>query len=749
MTDVTAAPPVEPFESASELRAANARLLDLYDRALEKDASADGDIAALRAIEAEARDFLQRGAATGAYIEETKERTGCQVLLDYWLSSLARAGVPLSSVRLARFDGEQLPDLKDKPCPYVGLEAFRDNKFFFGRDGDTQALVAQVRGAPLVIVFGPSGSGKSSLVMGGAVPALAASDNSPSLRIVPAFVPGNAVLANLAEAVAQVCPGIGVDDGVARLRADGGALESMLGGAGAPATLLVIDQFEELFTLSESADRDALVANLAALLGGTQGHRVILTMREEFRSRIVELEGFKKFTDRAWYPMRPMGYEELKAAVERPAALVNLQFQSGIVDDLVKRVLGQPAALPLLQFTLRALWDQRDRNRITWEVYQKVGDPLSALKSSADRFYHGLAPQTQDEVRRILLELVRVDDLLEAYRQPVPKSRLLQAGKANTEAVLELLSANDYVRIAAGKGGADAIVEVKHESLVRNWPRLVGWIDDKRIARRRRLALSEAARRWEKTGKPTEGLLTGWQLEEAKHLADLSALENEFISASSAAVENALREEKQAMQRKFEQELELARALVSRKRMIGGLVGVAIFGMILGVTAYYFRNEYEGLSRQKKQLDGYAAELESKRAKLERERDQLEKFLETQKRRSVDRANPVRPQSRATIFLHILRDDQRPLANKLAQRLQANKFIVPGVERVKVDLRKSDVRYFRENDVKGAVEIVKYLKEFVGSELDIVTTLIQGYQQKVPDNYYEVWLTPEAFGRSR
>lgn len=749
MAEATDVEPLEPFESASELRAANTRLLDLYDRALEKDASADGDIAALREIEASAGDFLKRGAATGAFIEETKERTGCQVLLDYWISSLARAGAQLSSARLARFDGARLPDLKDKPCPYVGLEAFRDNKFFFGRDADTQALVAQVREAPLVIVFGASGSGKSSLVMGGAVPELAAPQNSPSLRVVPTFVPGNAVLANLADALAQLCPGTGVDDSVARLRADGGALGSMIGGAGAPATLLVIDQFEELFTLSESADRDALVGNLAALLDGAQGHRVIVTMREEFRSRIVELEGFKKFIDRAWYPMRPMGYEELKAAVERPAALVNLQFQSGIVDDLVKRVLGQPAALPLLQFTLRSLWDKRDRNRITAEVYNRVGDPLSALKASADRFYDGLAPQTQDEARRILLELVRVDDLLEAYRQPVPKRRLLQAGKANTEAVLDLLSANDYIRIAAGKGGADAIVEVKHESLVRNWPRLVGWIDDKRIARRRRLALSEAASRWERSGKPTEGLLTGWQLEEAKLSPDLSVLENEFISASSDAVENALLEEKKAMQRRFEQELELARALVSRKRMIGGLVGVAIFGMILGVTAYYFRNEYEGLSRQKKQLDGYAAELESKRAKLERERDQLEKFLETQKRRSVDRANPVRPQSRATIFLHILRDDQRPLANKLAQRLQANKFIVPGVERVKVDLRKSDVRYFRENDVKGAVEIVKYLKEFVGSELDIVTTLIQGYQQKVPDNYYEVWLTPEAFGRSR
>ena len=135
-----------------------------------------------------------------------------------------------------------------------------------------------------------------------------------------------------------------------------------------------------------------------------------------------------------------LDYAELRAAVEKPAAMVNLQFQSGIVDDLVKKVLGQPAALPLLQFTLRALWDRRDRNRITQEVYDRVGDPLKALTASADAFYDGLALQTQNEVKRILLELVRVDELLEAYRQPVPMSRLLQAGSASTEAVVGLLA---------------------------------------------------------------------------------------------------------------------------------------------------------------------------------------------------------------------------------------------------------------------------------------------------------------------
>jgi WD40 repeat protein len=549
---------VAPFESASELREANARLLEELDSHLEHDASATGEGAALARLESEIQQFLERGAATGIYLEEITERTSCQVLLDYWVSNLSGAGIQVAGVRLARFDRERLPDLKDKRSPYVGLDAFRDQAFFFGRETDTQALLAQVRGAPLVVVLGASGSGKSSLVMGGLLPAIEAMEGTPELLIVPPFVPGNVVLDHLADAVLRV-RGValgGARDVTARLRQDPSSLLSLVGGADASPTLITIDQFEEVFTLSDAADREALVANLVHLLEAGRGHHVILTMREEFRTRIVELRALSPYLDKAWYSMRPMGYEELKAAVEGPAALVNLQFQSGIADRLVKSVLGQPAVLPLLQFTLRSLWETRDRNRITREVYDRVGSPLNALKKSADRFYDGLAPQTQDEVKRILLELVWVDELLEAYRQPVPKSRLMQAGKANTEDVLDLLVANDYVRITAD--GSDGVVEVKHESLVRNWPRLVTWIDEKRHQRRQRLALSQAAEQWAQNGKPQQGLLTGWQLQAAESHSDLSELEKEFAQASSEAAGRMQREKETALRREAEQAKALA-----------------------------------------------------------------------------------------------------------------------------------------------------------------------------------------------
>ena len=575
MSDAAVAHSVAPFESASELREAHGRLLEAFDSQLGEDASSVGEAAALAHLEPEIRLFLERGAATGIYLEEIKERTSCQVLLDYWVSSLAQAGLQAGSVRLARFDAEHLPNLQQAHCLYVGLEAFRDQDrtYFFGRESDTKALLAQVRDAPLVVVLGASGSGKSSLVMGGVLPALTAEG---TLRVVPPFVPGNAVLEHLVEAVLRSRGETDTSPAsmASALRENPQSVLPLV-GAEAPPALITIDQFEEVFTLSSVEDREALVASLAQLLEA--GHRVILTMREEFRSRIVELRALSPYLDKAWYSMRPMDYDELRAAVEKPAALMNLQFQAGIVDDLVKKVLGQPAALPLLQFTLRSLWDKRDRNRITREVYGKTGDPLNALKASADQFYDGLAPQTQIEVRRVLLELVLVDELLEAYRQPVPMSRLLQAGKANTEEVIELLAENDYVRITAGAAAADAIVEVKHESLVRNWPRFVAWIDEKRIERRQRLSLSQAAERWAESGKPTEGLLTGWQLEEAKGYSNLSAVEEEFVQASAKAVERTQWERENALLREAEKTLEQQR----RNRRNAAFVGAGAFVVIV------------------------------------------------------------------------------------------------------------------------------------------------------------------------
>jgi hypothetical protein len=403
---VTTAP--GPFDDAAEMRRMNADLLAAIDQLLGNDSSADSEAAALRELELNIRDFLDRGAATGALIEEVRERTACQVLLDYWSSTLSHAGIRAARSRLAAFDVERLPHLGEDKCPYVGLDPFRNSSFFFGRDRALEGVIKRISEVPLVVVQGGSGSGKSSLVMGGTLPELAKPEHIPQFRLVGPFTPGNAVLENLVDAVNASNPGAHLDraEEAKALRANPAWLPELLGDLATRPALLVIDQFEEVFTLSNDDDRAAIAAAIGALLQSCEACRVILTLREEFANELDKLEPLGPYLARhARFSMKewPMGYDELRAAVERPAERVNLHFAPGIVDDLVKSVLGQDTALPLLQFALKALWKRRDHNRITREVYDRVGSPLVALERKAEGFYNRLSSENQQEVERILL----------------------------------------------------------------------------------------------------------------------------------------------------------------------------------------------------------------------------------------------------------------------------------------------------------------------------------------------------------
>lgn len=558
MSDLLSSDQLAAFENATELRHANTRLLELLDSALGEDGRLQGEEAALAKIEPDIDVFLARGAATGALLEDLQERTACQILLDYWASALTHAGQPSRRVHLVPFDAAHLPDLKDKPCPYMGLEAFRDRTFFFGRETAIESLVKRVTDTPLVVVEGASGSGKSSLVMAGALPVLAAATHVPRLTVVGPFTPGNAALERLAEAVTAALPNAHLD--AATLRSTPESLAGAVADAQS-ATLLVIDQFEETLTLSSDSDRQALARNITALLRARPDHRVVLTIREEFSSQLSELTALApylrehpRFSMRDW----PMDYEELKAAVERPAAMVNLQFQSGIVDHMVKAVLHQDAALPLLQFALTRLWEARDRNRVTHDVYAKIGgSPLGALQTFADNFYDRLTPEMKDEVRRTLLELVCVGRLFEPYRQPMLRSALLKNGTPRTGPALDDLVQNRLVRITSTFGDRDAVVEVAHEALLRNWPRYRDWIVDKRESVRRRIALSEAAERWQRGGDAaSQDLLVGWQLDEARKLQDLTALEVAYVQASVEAVDRARLERENSLRREAQRRIE-------------------------------------------------------------------------------------------------------------------------------------------------------------------------------------------------
>lgn len=754
-----------PFESLSELQRAHEELLLRLEEATGEAPGAE--VAAVHALASAVGELLTRGVATGVYLGEGTDRGAAQSLLDYWVSLARSSGVNVPLARLLPFDAARLPELPDTACPYVGLEAFREARFFFGREEETARLVERIVHTPLVVVHGASGSGKSSLLLAGALPRLLAED-PPRLRVVGPFVPGDDPVGRLAGALAHQLPGL-PGDLAARLRADPSSLGPLV--AGSPPLLVVIDQFEEVFTLVEApAERAAIDGALAALLRADAAHRVALTVREEFHPRLVGLAGLAGplASPDADFGMRPMGFADLCRAVERPAELVNLRFERGIVADLVNAVLGQPAALPLLQFALRQLWNARDRNRITREAYAAVGSPVDALARAADTIYAKLLPQTRAEVRRVLLELVRVDDLLEAYRQPKRRSRLLEAGVAETPAVLRLLVEADFVHQRPTAEAGDPAFEVKHEALLRNWPAFAGWIEEKRRTRRRHLALSDAARAWEEAGRPADRLLRGWQLEEARAWPDLSPAEKGYVDASFAEEDAARREREAALVREATETAERERAERQRaeqvaariRRSYGWLLFVSIVSVAtIGSGAWMAIREAKAKADAAEALitaqvdQAKAVNEAAQKVEAELESERAARFA-CEARTAVDDAQataedaPLRPVAAptpppTTIYLHISSEAQREDALVIEHELEKVGVEVPKIQKVE-PVSTSQVRFFHEEDRELATRMAELVERFLAVDT-ITPALIAGYPN-LPPGRLEIWFASDALG---
>lgn len=798
MSDVT---PTAALDGLAALRQAHLALLTRLEEATGDDANARQEREALRALQPEVQQLVDQGAKAGALIEDPRERSDAQVLLDYWRSALGHAGVLMPSTRLEAFDPSRLPELPDDRCPYVGLEPFREaqSAHFRGRDADAHQLVQRLHQQPLQVVLGASGSGKSSLVLAGVLPLLRGetrAQGGPAWTVLPETLPGDAMWRPLLDGLGNPPGGDGDGDAAALLLQRLDALE-------APA-IVTIDQFEEVFTLSGVAQRDALMRTLAALLASPRGHRLLLTVREEFRAQVSGLQALSPWLlAAAWYQINPMSYEALKAAVEEPARSVGLQFQPGVADDLVKRVLGQPAALPLLQYALGRLWAMRDRNRITHEVYARLGDPLQALMRSADEFYAPLAPQTQQEVRRVLLALVRIDDRLDVYRQPRLRQELLAEGNAQTADAIDRLLRQGYVRRSRGPSEADERLSICHEALVRNWPRLVDWIDEERRSRQQRLAFSMAAARWHADGRPAQGLLTAWQIDGVRAQADrLSGVERDFFDASVHALEAAqneqlrqakaeadraqrLAEEERQRAAVAEQQTRVAQQLAAteerqgrRARFQRNVVLIAT-PLLIAATVYFAWRQIQ-LDRSEQQLQ--AARLQARldqQILAQRPEDQA---AQTDRRFAAELsrdlygpvANPTAPDSalpptpdkpekpekpekpapapaaaeppRVTVYLHIGSAAQRPRAQLLAAELRQGGLDVPRIVLVppnKVPSR-SDVRYFHVEDAATAARIAAALRSNLSASAETQPKSMTSRGDQVPQGHIELWFALDA-----
>ncbi len=650
--------------------------------------------------------FIHQGQATGAVLDDEQERWTAQGVLDYWSATLFRADRRAPDATLVDFDPELAPELADELCPYVGLDPFREatQGEYFGRERLIGTLIEKLADSRLLAVVGPSGSGKSSVVLAGLLPALKRGvlPDSDAWRYVPPMVPGSNPLANLARLIQSV--GIGAEEDPIEwaheqerlLRQNPRHLLDLVEVAGDMPIVGVVDQFEEVFTLcSDQQARQAFIDNLTNLVQEPGArHTVIITMRSDFEPFVARMPDFYSLFEQALVRVTPLSASELREAIEKPAEKVGLKFESGIVDLLLQDLLGEPAGLPLLQFTLLKLWESRTRNRITWEAYNRLGSGRLALARSADAFYDELIPEEQVTAKRIFLRLVRPGEGLEFTSNRVRLRTLYQAGEAQyrVDQVLDKLIAAHLLRVSEGDVAADIQVEVAHEALVRNWPRLVDWLEEERHNIRRRQSVGDAAERWIASGRDPGALYTTETLlQEALRVVEASGVslneqEAGFIRASEQAQEAARNEQEATRQRELKIERqradEQAAAAKRFKRVAVALVIVGLFAVAAFLAVLWSQNmaaESNTALAQARQAEAEfnAAEAKQRRAAAET----AEAFaLQAQELALAGKATAEANATQAATNLKDLRDslgDQEGLIDQLATA-EAQKAAISG-----------------------------------------------------------------------
>jgi hypothetical protein len=435
-------------------------------------------------------------------------------------------------------------------CPYRGLRVFEEAHapFFFGREAVTEWLVNDLRGSRFLAVVGPSGSGKSSLVRAGLVPALRrgglpGSDGWP----VCIFRPGLRPLESLAVTMIQL---LGPSDDLTALSRLMDALVAdqrqlhlttcqILADAPADRRIaLVVDQFEEIFTLCRDEEGRARFIDNLLYASAIEGGRAVavLTMRADFYGRCAAYPDLAaRITDHQML-VSPMIEEELRRAIERPAQLVGLEFEEGLVEILLRDVQAAPGALPLLQHALLELWERREGRRLSFAAYREIGGIQGAIAHRAESVYTGFDSAQQAITRRIMLRLTQPGECTEDTRRRATMAELLPAEgqAADVEAVVRELADARLLTTGEDERGNE-IVDVAHEALIQGWPRLREWIEQDRAVLRVHRRLTEAAREWARHGRDGSYLYRGTRLAEVQRIAsvsDFSAQERAFIQAS-------------------------------------------------------------------------------------------------------------------------------------------------------------------------------------------------------------------------
>jgi basic membrane lipoprotein Med (substrate-binding protein (PBP1-ABC) superfamily)/DNA-binding SARP family transcriptional activator len=437
--------------------------------------------------------------------------------------------------------------------PYKGLRSFgeRDAADFFGRDDLVTKLLRSLRDeANLVALVGPSGSGKSSVVAAGLIPRLrdGAIDGSDEW-VITQTTPGHNPHAEVEAAIAAFTRTMPRDS---RL-------------------LLIIDQFEEVFTLSEEPERQQFLETIvgSALEPGTEV-RVLLALRADYYDRPLQHAAFARLFAPNVINVLPMTPEELEAAIVGPAEKAGVVVEPALLAELVADAAHRPGTLPLLEYALTELFDQRSKTALTLDGYRALGGIRGILSRSAETIYEALSPAARQVTMQLFLRLVQLGRGATESRRRLPLAELasLDLDPVVLSNVLDTFGQRRLISFDRDPATDQATIEVAHESLFREWNRLARWIDEHRAALIRFETFTAAADEWEGSGRQTDYLLIGTRLADfeawrAEGTIPLTGRLRDYLAAGLAR-----REAEEAAARaqvELERRLEFVRGGVSRR----------------------------------------------------------------------------------------------------------------------------------------------------------------------------------------
>ena len=465
------------------------------------------------------------------------------------------------------------PDSEISECPYLGLTSYRrrDAELFFGRSRPTGEFTELVRrtvdaDGGIVVLVGASGAGKSSLLEAGVIPELTrAGQDWEVCALTPGVDPVRALLDALARAETEPDVSAGEPEpGAASAETtrdprgteiDEVSAESVAaviaGWAVGRRRLLVVDQFEELFTLcGDETRREIFLSALehAAIRGEREPAAVVIAIRADFYARCLDVPVLADGLKHRSYLLGPMRLDELAAAITRPAELAGCKLDTGLEELVISELCGlggrgvrrgyDPGALPLVSHVMEAVWQCRDGTRLTIEGYQRVGGVLGSVAATAEKAWGELSEFQQSVGKQVLLGLVAVGDDSRDTRRKVARAELVRQTVEAAETALDVLARTRLVTLDADSA------YLTHEIVLDAWPRLRGWIDEDRVGYLERQRLQGDASDWAANGRDSSLLYRGARLttmrEHAGHGA-IGPVAAEFLGAAETARRRAER----------------------------------------------------------------------------------------------------------------------------------------------------------------------------------------------------------------